>query len=140
MGSEGTCCKGLSSTYNVVTWKGDSLLGNYVDNFYNDQTSMNSGTLCISSDSSKSKVKGPGHHGVIVDDDGVYWIVYHAFDDEDFARNNMRHLYIDRLNWDSKGFPYVSTTTKEGEELKYTSSRGYGAKRPYFENMHETND
>ena len=54
-----------------------------------------------------SDVYGPGHNSIIKDDAGDYWIYYHAYTRKDgFAT---RHLMMDKILWDDKGFPYVNT-------------------------------
>ena len=68
---------------------------------------------------------GVGHNSIIKDDAGDYWIVYHGFDKQEdpyYGTTNRRALLIDKLEWDSEGWPSVATLG---------ASRG--ATRPYIE-------
>ena len=69
------CCQGASSTYNVRVGRSDSLTGPYVNREGVPMTE-GGGTLILSA---YNHWKGPGHNGMLVQN-GVYWMVYHAYD------------------------------------------------------------
>ena len=51
---------------------------------------------------------GPGHVGeIITDDNGAEWIFYHAFV-KGHADEYKRVLFLDRLTWDSEGYPVIN--------------------------------
>ncbi len=46
---------------------------------------------------------GPGHHGMIQDDAGETWLLYHAMDKQSKSRD--RVMLLDRLPWQENGWP-----------------------------------
>jgi len=117
MGSQGTCCSGISSTYRVKVGVSDSLLGPYVASSGEDLSEEPYGDLVIGPD---ENVAGTGHHAVIQDFAGDYWIIYHGFDLKG-THPNERELLIDRILFDQvTKMPYVKDfkptygTPKEG--------------------------
>ncbi len=99
------CCQGISSTYNVRVGRSDTLTGPYVDR---DTVPMNEGggTLILSE---YGQWKGPGHNGMLVED-GVFWIVYHAYDAKQIGIPKLR---IESLSWDAAGWPALPSQTQE---------------------------
>jgi arabinan endo-1,5-alpha-L-arabinosidase len=99
------CCQGISSTYNVRVGRSDTLTGPYVDR---DAVPMNEGggTLILSE---YGQWKGPGHNGMLVED-GVFWIVYHAYDAKQIGIPKLR---IESLSWDAAGWPALPSQTQE---------------------------
>ena len=93
--SYGTCCNGLSSTYNIRVGRSQSLLGPYVDR---DGRSMmeGGGTTLLKGNSFAA---GPGHNAEIVTDEkGDDWLLYHGY-----LRSNPelnRLIFLDRIIWD----------------------------------------
>ena len=121
MGSEGSCCSGSSSTYHVVVYKSDTLTGVYkasTGKKSNVRSSIPADQVIMPS----AECAGPGHHSILQDDDGVYWIVYHGYDIE---HPNGRQLCIDQLwfNEETK-MPYVKD---------FKSTMGTATKAPYVE-------
>lgn len=102
IGSAGTCCDGLNSTYRLLVARSESLFGPYVNKAGN--TVMDN---CWSQLLNKSKeVYGPGHCSEIVEDDnGDSWIFYHGWD---AATGGGRYLYMDQIHWDENGWPYIN--------------------------------
>lgn len=121
--STGTCCNGHYSTYEVRVCRSESILGPYYDKDGNLMTSrQNIGTPVVRGN---DHFAGVGHNSIIKDDAGDYWIVYHGFDKQEdpyYGTTNRRALLIDKLEWDSEGWPSVATLG---------ASRG--ATRPYIE-------
>jgi len=99
------CCQGANSTYNVRVGRSNSLTGPYVDR---DGVPMTEGggTLILSE---YGQWKGPGHNGIYVED-GVYWIVYHAYDANQIGIPKLR---IESLGWDAEGWPVLASQTQE---------------------------
>ena len=98
------CCQGVNSTYNVRVGRSDSLTGPYVDR---DGVPMleGGGTLILSE---YGQWKGPGHNGMLVED-GVYWMVYHAYDAQVVGTPKLR---IESLSWDTEGWPSLPSQTQ----------------------------
>lgn len=95
------CCQGIDSTYNVRVGRSDNLTGPYVDR---DGVPLleGGGTLILSA---YGQWKGPGHNGVFIED-GVYWMVYHAYDEKQIGVPKLR---IESLGWDSEGWPVLAS-------------------------------
>jgi arabinan endo-1,5-alpha-L-arabinosidase len=58
---------------------------------------------------------GPGHNGMIQDDQGDWWLLYHAMDKQSKSRD--RVLLLDKLTWQADGWPArmtPSTTERPG--------------------------
>ena len=101
-GSTGTCCAGAKSTYSVVAARSDNLRGPFTGKT-GQRLLDDGGTQILRGDKT---VVGPGHIALTRDDDGKYWILYHAFSPTNQYKN--RQLYIDRLRFDNDGWPYVN--------------------------------
>ncbi|MBO4274642.1 family 43 glycosylhydrolase [Microbispora triticiradicis] len=91
------CCKGASSTYRIMVGRSTSVTGPYVDR---NGTAMTSGggTQVLAGHGS---IHGPGHQAVLADNDGDI-LFYHWYADDGSSR-----LGINKLGWDSAGWPYV---------------------------------
>ena len=111
-GSAGTCCDGTDSTYRVMAGISNSVNGPFIDSKGMKLTMSRNGStygnlVVWAGSADDSDVYGPGHNSIIKDDAGDYWIYYHAYTRKDgFAT---RHLMMDKILWDDKGFPYVNT-------------------------------
>ncbi len=102
IGSAGSCCDGLRSTYRLVVARSKNLLGPYVDK--NGKAALNNNFSEMLHGSSTTV--GPGHCSEIVEDDaGQTWILYHGYMTEDV--DNGRCLFLDQVQWDSNGWPYI---------------------------------
>lgn len=100
--SIGTCCEGVTSTYQLVVGRSESLLGPYFDKRGNNMID-NGFSLVINHN---DRFTGTGHCSEIVKDDaGNDWILYHAFDNTD--PKGGRKLMLDRVLWDRDGWPYI---------------------------------
>ncbi len=98
------CCQGIASTYNVRVGRSDTLTGPYVGR--DDIPLLEGGGTLILSE--YGQWKGPGHNGVFVED-GLYWIVYHAYDSNQIGVPKLR---IESIGWDSEGWPVLSSQTQ----------------------------
>lgn len=120
-GSEGSCCEGANSTYQVKVGRSKTLLGPYLDKEENDLATGNYGELVIKGNGGNSGFAGPGHNAEIVTDDaGNEWFLYHAISKEHPLLDNgasRRALMLDKIRWE-RGWPQIedqqpSTTSKE---------------------------
>ena len=102
-GSQGTCCAGANSTYHVKVARSTSIFGPYVDHNGVDMLGENRGELVIQGD---QNVAGPGHMSLIEDDNHDWWMFYHGYDKSNPVG---RMVFMDKLQWDENGFPYVTS-------------------------------
>ena len=105
MGSQGSCLNGTHSTYHVQAGKADTLFGPYYGSDGKTITDYGGtfGDLVIGPD---DNVAGTGHHTIIKDNVGEYWIFYHGFNiNSEF--NEERIAFMDKILWDDNGYPYV---------------------------------
>ncbi len=105
MGSQGTCLNGLDSTYRVKVGVSDDFFGPYYGSDGKTITDSEGsyGDLVIGPD---ENVAGTGHHTIVKDNAGEYWIIYHGFNiHSDY--NKDRIPFMDKILWDENGFPYV---------------------------------
>jgi arabinan endo-1,5-alpha-L-arabinosidase len=120
-GSAGTCCEATGSTYRVYSARSKSLFGPYIDANGGLLTASRNGTtngslVVWAGNASTKNVYGPGHNSVLKDDEGNYWMYYHGYHSGDNYAT--RHLLLDKLLWDKKGFPYVENYVPSFEEDK----------------------
>ena len=99
------CCAGVESTYNVRVGRSDAVTGPYVDRDGVPLTE-GGGTLILSA---YSQWKGPGHNGILVED-GVYWMVYHAYDANQMGIPKLR---IESISWDADGWPSLPSQVQK---------------------------
>jgi arabinan endo-1,5-alpha-L-arabinosidase len=99
------CCQGVASTYNVRVGRSDALTGPYVDRDGIPLTE-GGGTLILSE---YGRWKGPGHNGILVED-GIFWMVYHAYDANQIGISKLR---IESFAWDASGWPSLPSQTQE---------------------------
>ncbi|WP_228011043.1 family 43 glycosylhydrolase [Nonomuraea phyllanthi] len=91
------CCRGASSTYRIMVGRSTSVTGPYVDRNGTALTS-GGGTQVLAGHGS---IHGPGHEAVLQDNDGDV-LFYHWYADDGSSR-----LGINKLGWDSAGWPFV---------------------------------
>ena len=85
------CCRGVDSTYYTVVGRAKSVHGPFKDQ-EGKSLLQGGGTVILSA---SNRWKGPGHCAVL-QDAGVDYIVYHAYDAEN---NGRRTLRINKLDW-----------------------------------------
>lgn len=119
-GSAGTCCEGQNSTYRVMVGKSKSVQGPYIDHNGMPLTMSGNGTtygeLVVWGGTNNPDVAGPGHNSIVVDDAGEYWIYYHSYSSMDNFQT--RHLFMDKLEWNDLGYPYVVKAKPSFQEEK----------------------
>ncbi len=102
IGSAGSCCDGVNSTYRLVVTRSESLFGPYVNRVGGAAMDNNWSKLLAKS----KEVRGPGHNSEIFEDDeGNWWVLYHGWD---VASGEGRYLYLDRIYWDEDGWPCMT--------------------------------
>lgn len=99
------CCQGIASTYNVRVGRSDVLAGPYVDRDGVPLTD-GGGTLILST---YGQWKGPGHNGMLFED-GIHWMVYHAYDAKQIGIPKLR---IESISWDAEGWPSLPSQTQK---------------------------
>lgn len=93
------CCRGVDSTYHVMVGRSESISGLYVDRDGVRMTAGGGTQVTFSND----RWKGPGHNSIL-QENGIEYIVYHAYDAESQGTPTLR---IDPLVWDADGWPSI---------------------------------
>lgn len=96
------CCRGADSTYNVRVGRSETVTGPYVDK--EGVEMLKGGGTQITFPT--SRYRGPGHNSIL-QEDGQYWIVYHAYDAVNTGTPTLR---IVPLQWDEDGWPFTTDT------------------------------
>ncbi|MFD0475388.1 arabinan endo-1,5-alpha-L-arabinosidase [Nonomuraea thailandensis] len=91
------CCRGASSTYRIMVGRSTSVNGPFIDR---NGVAMNSGggTEILAG---RGSIHGPGHQAYLDDNDGSI-LFYHYY-----ADNGASLLGINKLGWDSAGWPFA---------------------------------
>ena len=118
LGTHGTCCDGVNSTYNIVVGRSRNVEGPYVDNVGRDMF-HGGGRMVIAAGDRKT---GPGHFGRTVIDEGVEIMSCHY--EADFDRSGRSVLGIRPLLW-KNGWPVAGEQLKEGKYAIFSERRGY---------------
>ncbi len=118
LGTHGTCCDGVNSTYNIVVGRSRNVEGPYVDNVGRDMV-HGGGRMVIAAGDRKT---GPGHFGRTVIDEGVEIMSCHY--EADFDRSGRSVLGIRPLLW-KNGWPVAGEQLKEGKYAIFSERRGY---------------
>ena len=102
IGSQGSCCEGAKSTYQVVINRSRNLFGPYVNRSGNRALSGGFSSML----SGNTAVAGPGHNSRFVQDDaGTDWMIYHGYLKKDPDAG--RVTFMDPIVWDRAGWPTV---------------------------------
>ena len=118
LGTHGTCCDGVNSTYNIVVGRSRSVEGPYIDNVGRDML-HGGGRMVIAANNRKT---GPGHFGRTIVDEGVEILSCHY--EADFDQGGRSVLAIEPLLW-KNGWPYAGERVKEGVYEIESERRGY---------------
>ena len=118
LGTHGTCCDGVNSTYNIVVGRSRSVTGPYLDNVGRDML-QGGGRMVITAG---DRVCGPGHFGRTIIDDGVEVMSCHF--EADFDRSGRSVLGIRPLIW-RDGWPEAGERFKGGTFEIESARRGY---------------
>ena len=118
LGTHGTCCDGVNSTYNIVVGRSRSVTGPYMDNVGRDMF-HGGGRMVIAAGDRKT---GPGHFGRFIVDEGVEVMSCHY--EADFDQGGRSVLGIRPLVW-KNGWPVAGERMKEGIYEIESERRGY---------------
>jgi len=118
LGTHGTCCDGVNSTYNIVVGRSRTVTGPYMDNV--GRTMFEGGGRMVIN--AGDRVVGPGHFGRRIIDDGVEVMSCHY--EADFNRSGRSVLGIRPLLW-KNGWPIAGERFKEGTYAIQSERRGY---------------
>ena len=118
LGTHGTCCDGVNSTYNIVVGRSRSVEGPYLDNIGRDML-HGGGRMVVSAGDRKT---GPGHFGRTIVDEGVEIMSCHY--EADFDQGGRSVLGIRPLLWHND-WPVAGDLLKEGTFAILSERRGY---------------
>ncbi len=118
LGTHGTCCDGVNSTYNIVVGRARSVTGPYVDNVGREML-QGGGKMVIAAG---DRVCGPGHFGRTIIDEGVEVMSCHY--EADFDQGGRSVLGLRPLLW-RKGWPVAGDRFRGGTFEIESERRGY---------------
>ena len=118
LGTHGTCCDGVNSTYNIVVGRSKSVEGPYIDNVGRDMY-HGGGRMVVAAGDRKT---GAGHFGRTILDEGVEIMSFHW--EADFDMGGRSTLAIRPLLW-KNDWPYAGEQIKEGIYEIESERRGY---------------
>ena len=118
LGTHGTCCDGVNSTYNIVVGRSRNVEGPYVDNVGRDMLHGGGRMVVCAGD----RMTGPGHFGRTVIDEGVEIMSCHF--EADMDRSGRSVLALRPLIW-SNGWPKAGKQLKQGVYAIMSERRGY---------------
>ena len=118
LGTHGTCCDGVNSTYNIVVGRSRSVEGPYMDNVGRDMFHGGGKMVIAAGD----RVAGPGHFGRTVIDEGVEIMSCHY--EADFDQGGRSVLGIRPLLW-KNGWPVAGDRFRPGTYEIESERRGY---------------
>ena len=118
LGTHGTCCDGVNSTYNIVVGRSKSVQGPYIDNVGRDMYHGGGKMVIAAGD----RVTGPGHFGRTIIDEGVEIMSCHY--EADFDQGGRSVLGIRPLLW-KNGWPVAGDKFKGGTFEIESERRGY---------------
>ena len=118
LGTHGTCCDGVNSTYNIVVGRSRSVEGPYVDNVGRDMFHGGGRMVIAAGD----RCTGAGHFGRYIIDEGVEVMSFHW--EADFEVSGRSVLAIRPLLW-KNGWPYAGERLRDGTFALLSERRGY---------------
>lgn len=118
LGTHGTCCDGVNSTYNIVVGRSKDIYGPYLDNLGRDMK-QGGGKMVVNT---YGKAVGAGHFGRFVIDKGVEVMSCHF--EADFERSGRSVLSILPLTW-KDGWPKAGKKVSNGVFSILSERRGY---------------
>ena len=118
LGTHGTCCDGVNSTYNIVVGRSKSVEGPYIDNVGRDMY-HGGGKMVVAAGDRKT---GAGHFGRTIIDEGVEVTSFHW--EADFDMGGRSTLAIRPLLW-KNDWPVAGEQFKGGTFEIESERRGY---------------
>ena len=118
LGTHGTCCDGVNSTYNIVVGRSRQVQGPYLDNV--DRSMLQGGgKMVIHAGDRKT---GPGHFGRTIIDEGVEVMSCHY--EADYDQSGRSVLGIRPLLW-TNDWPTAGDRLSEGSYYLESQRHGY---------------
>ena len=118
LGTHGTCCDGVNSTYNIVVGRSRSVTGPYIDNVGRDMVAGGGKMVIDGAD----RQFGAGHFGRYIEDEGVEKMSFHW--EADLDRSGRSVLAIRPLLW-VNDWPIGGELFEEGVYEITSVRRGY---------------
>ena len=118
LGTHGTCCDGVNSTYNIVVGRSRNVTGPYLDNVGRDMIAGGGKMVIDAAD----RQFGAGHFGRWIEDDGVEKMSFHW--EADLDRGGRSVLAIRPLLW-VNDWPVAGEAFEEGVYEISSVRRGY---------------
>ena len=118
LGTHGTCCDGVNSTYNIVVGRSKSVEGPYLDNVGRDMY-HGGGKMVIAAE---ERACGAGHFGRYIIDEGVEVMSFHW--EADFELSGRSTLAVRPIVW-KNGWPVAGDNFKGGNLAILSERRGY---------------
>ena len=118
LGTHGTCCDGVNSTYNIVAGRSRSVTGPYLDNMGRDMVA-GGGKMVVDGD---DRQFGAGHFGRYIEDEGVEKMSFHW--EADLDRSARSVLAIRPILW-VNDWPVAGELFKNGTYEISSVRRGY---------------
>lgn len=118
LGTHGTCCDGVNSTYNIVVGRSKNVTGPFLDNMGRDMVA-GGGKMVIDGD---DRQFGAGHFGRYIEDEGIEKMSFHW--EADLDRSARSVLAIRPILW-VNGWPVGGEAFKAGTYEISSVRRGY---------------
>ena len=118
LGTHGTCCDGVNSTYNIVVGRSRSVTGPFLDNVGRDML-RGGGKMVIAAE---ERLFGAGHFGRYIEEEGVEKMSLHF--EADMDRSGRSVLAIRPILW-KDGWPEAGEIVKDGNYKILSRRRGY---------------
>ncbi|MBR5735763.1 MAG: family 43 glycosylhydrolase [Bacteroidales bacterium] len=118
LGTHGTCCDGVNSTYNIVVGRSRNPYGPFIDNVGRDML-RGGGKMVVAAD---ERQFGAGHFGRFVVEPGVEKMSFHW--EGDLDRSGRSVLAIRPIIW-RDGWPEAGENIKDGNYKILSRRRGY---------------
>jgi len=118
LGTHGTCCDGVNSTYNIICGRSESPTGPFIDNVGRDMVE-GGGKMVIGA---RDGYTGAGHFGRYIIEDGVEKMSFHW--EADYYQSGRSTLAILPIVW-RNGWPEAGYNVKPGVYEIESERRGY---------------
>ena len=118
LGTHGTCCDGVNSTYNIVAGRSRQVTGPFLDNVGRDMI-KGGGKMVVPA---QRRAVGAGHFGRTIIDEGVEVTSFHY--EADFERSGRSVLAIRPLLW-KNDWPVAGEQFEGGTMSIESERRGY---------------
>jgi len=118
LGTHGTCCDGVNSTYNIVVGRSREVTGPYLDNVGRDMAA-GGGRMVVCAEDRRT---GAGHFGRTILDEGVEVTSFHW--EADYDQSGRSVLAIHPLLW-KNDWPVAGEQFRGGNYAIFSERRGY---------------